>query len=80
MATAKDIDNTKNDNAADVAKPIYRGDIQPRIGSTVTVKVPKGIDLVNNETGKLFEPGKAVQVTVTVGIVRRLQDGDLDLV
>lgn len=74
---AKDNDTTKD--AAVEAKPAQR-DVQPRIGSTVTVKAPKGVDLVNNETGKLFEPGKATQVVVTVNTVRRLQEGDLELV
>ncbi len=74
---AKDNDTTKD--ALDAAKPSHR-DIAPRIGSTITVKAPKGVDLVNNEVGKLFEPGKATQVVTTVNIVRRLQDGDLELV
>jgi hypothetical protein len=51
-----------------------------RLGTTVTVQVAEGVELVNNETGHDFVAGQPVQVTVTVTTLRRLQDGDLVLV
>jgi hypothetical protein len=64
--------------AVATAKPAER--IALRLGTTVTVKVAEGVQLVNNETGHDFEPGQPAQVTVTVTMLRRLQDGDLVLV
>lgn len=60
------------------AKPADR--IALRLGTTVTVKLAEGVQLVNNETGLDFVAGQPVQLTVTVTTLRRLQDGDLVLV
>lgn len=52
----------------------------PALGAACTVRVAKGIDLLNNETGTLFEPEVDTPVTCTITLLRRLQDGDLTLV
>ncbi len=52
----------------------------PALGAVCTVRVAAGVDLMNNETGVLFEPEKDTPVTCTVTLLRRLQDGDLTLV
>ena len=52
----------------------------PALGAVCTVRVAKGIDLMNNETGVYFETEKDTPVTCTVTLLRRLQDGDLTLV
>lgn len=49
----------------------------PALGTRVTVRVPDGLHLVNNETGQYFTPGEPTVVTVTVTTLRRLADGDL---
>lgn len=49
----------------------------PRLGDLVTVQVPEGLALINNETGLQFEPGVPTLQTVTVTTLRRLADGDL---
>jgi len=51
-----------------------------RLGQSVTVKVPAGGQLMNNESGAWFEPDVPTPQTVTVTLLRRLQDGDLVLV
>ena len=52
----------------------------PALGAVCTVRVAKGIDLMNNETGVHFVPEQDTPVTCTVTLLRRLQDGDLTLV
>lgn len=52
----------------------------PPLGSTCVVRVAAGVVLMNNETGARFEPEVDTPVTVTVTLLRRLQDGDLTLV
>ena len=52
----------------------------PALGTVCTVRVAKGVDLMNNETGVYFETEKDTPVTCTVTLLRRLQDGDLTLV
>lgn len=54
--------------------------VMPALGSTCNVRVAAGIVLMNNETGIRFEPEKDTPVTVTITLLRRLQDGDLTLV
>lgn len=49
----------------------------PRLGELIHVQVADGLELINNETGKDFEPGVPTLQTVTVTTLRRLQDGDL---
>ena len=49
----------------------------PRLGSTVQVKVPDGLRLINNDTGEHYEAGKPTSALVTVTTLRRLADGDL---
>lgn len=49
----------------------------PRLGELIRVQVADGLELINNETGKDFEPGVSTLQTVTVTTLRRLQDGDL---
>lgn len=75
-------ENTTAAPAVDAAAPAApaRKDIALRLGTTVAVQVADGLDLVNNETGKQFVPGQATLQTVTVLTLRRLQDGDLQLV
>lgn len=48
-----------------------------RLGDSISVKAPDGVQLANNESGGRFEPGVATPQTVTVTLLRRLQDGDL---
>lgn len=52
----------------------------PALGTQVQVVAPKGISLMNNETGALFVPGEATVQTVTITTLRRLAAGDLELV
>lgn len=52
----------------------------PALGTVCTVRVAKGIDLINNETGVLFVPEQDTPVTCSITLLRRLQDGDLTLV
>lgn len=52
----------------------------PALGTTCTVQVAAGVVLMNNETGTHFAPEAPTPVTVTVTLLRRLQDGDLALV
>lgn len=52
----------------------------PRMGQTVMVRVKPGAKLRNTETGGFFLPGQDTPQTVTVTMLRRLQDGDLLLV
>jgi hypothetical protein len=52
----------------------------PALGATCLVKVAAGVVLMNNETGTHFVPEVDTPVTVTVTLLRRLQDGDLTLV
>lgn len=49
----------------------------PRLGELIHVQVADGLELINNETGKDFEPGVPTLQTVTVTTLRRLQDRDL---
>lgn len=48
-----------------------------RLGESVSVKAPQGVQLLNNESGGRFAPGVATPQTVTVTLLRRLADGDL---
>ena len=64
---------TENSAAAAPAAPAGL----PRLGTLVNVTVAPGAQLVNNETGALFEDGVATPQTVTVTTLRRLADGDL---
>ena len=52
----------------------------PRMGETVLVQIAPGALLRNNETGGFFAPGAPTPQTVTVTLLRRLQDADLMLV
>lgn len=67
----------KTDNLKPSAAPDVRG--IPALGTSCLVKVAAGVVLMNNETGTHFEPEKDTPVTVTVTLLRRLQDGDLAL-
>lgn len=49
----------------------------PRLGTLIYVRVAPGLELVNNETGRDFEPDTDTMQTVTVTTLRRLADGDL---
>lgn len=48
-----------------------------RLGDSISVKAPEGVQLINNESGGRFEPGVATPQTVSVTLLRRLADGDL---
>ncbi|MBY0237082.1 MAG: hypothetical protein K2W93_19040 [Burkholderiaceae bacterium] len=50
-----------------------------RLGATVQVLPVPGVDLVNNESGALFDQGVPTPQTVTTTLLRRLRDGDLTL-
>lgn len=50
-----------------------------RLGQLVHVTSAADQVLRNNESGGLFEPGVPTPQTVTVTLLRRLQDGDLVL-
>ena len=52
----------------------------PRMGETVMVHIAPGSLLRNNETGGFFAPFAPTPQTVTVTLLRRLNDGDLVLV
>ena len=52
----------------------------PRLGEMVHVVVAEGVRLKNNETGAIFEPGVATPQTVTSTTLRRLEDGDFEIV
>lgn len=81
---------TKNTETVQQAQAAAQGDstattapaarAMPALGSTGMVRVAAGVVLVNNETGAHFEPGVDTPVTVTVTLLRRLQDGDVALV
>ena len=53
--------------------------VAPGLGMRCLVKVAAGVVLMNNETGIPFAPEQATPATVTVTLLRRLQDGDLTL-
>lgn len=62
------------------AQPAYElSDRMPVMGETVQVIAAPGVQLRNNETGGFFEPGVPTPQTVTVTLLRRLEDGDLKL-
>lgn len=49
------------------------------LGLGVTVKALPGVTLINTESGGFFAPDVPTPQTVTVTLLRRLQDGDLVL-
>lgn len=53
--------------------------VMPRMGETVMVTAQPGALLRNNETGGFIAAGALTPQTVTVTLLRRLQDGDLVL-
>lgn len=60
---------------------VPKADIRPpRLGELVHVVVAEEKLLKNNETGDYFVAGAATPQTVTVTTLRRLKDGDLQLV
>lgn len=63
-----------NDAVATTAHPATL-----RLGGSVMVKVAPGSMLRNNESGGFFTPDVPTPQTVTVTLLRRLQDGDLVL-
>jgi hypothetical protein len=67
------------DSGAAAATPEAQVAALPTLGSIVNVVVPEGVVLRNTETGALFVPGEATAVTVTVTILKRLEDKDLAL-
>lgn len=50
-----------------------------RMGDTVLVLAAPGVVLINNESGGYIPTGVPTPQTVTVTLLRRLQDGDLVL-
>lgn len=74
---AKPESNQAATQTADQVADIQVAPPAPRLGTTVHVKVPEGVRLINNETGAYFPPDVATPVTVTVTTLRRLEDGDL---
>lgn len=76
---------TATTSATTTATPFKEADkptprAYPRMGETVMVQIAPGSLLRNNETGGFFEPFAPTPQTVTVTLLRRLQDGDLVLV
>lgn len=53
--------------------------VMPRMGETVMVMAQPDSLLRNNETGGYIAAGSLTPQTVTVTLLRRLQDGDLVL-
>lgn len=53
--------------------------VMPRMGETVMVTAQPDSLLRNNETGGYIASGSLTPQTVTVTLLRRLQDGDLVL-
>jgi len=53
--------------------------VMPRMGETVMVMAQPDTLLRNNETGGYIAAGTPTPQTVTVTLLRRLQDGDLVL-
>lgn len=49
------------------------------LGQLVMVKLAPGSTLINGESGGFFAPDTPTPQTVTVTLLRRLQDGDLVL-
>lgn len=63
-----------------VAQPAYALSTRmPVMGETVQVMAARDVLLRNMETGGYFQPGVPTPQTVTVTLLRRLQDGDLQL-
>lgn len=62
---------------APAAAPATVADEPPRLGSQIRVKVAKGLQLINMETGLEFVPDVATEQTVTITTLKRLADGDL---
>ncbi|WP_431511658.1 hypothetical protein [Variovorax sp. DAIF25] len=53
---------------------------RPRLGEMVHVAVAEGVRLKNNETGAFFVAGVPTPQTVTATTLRRLDDGDFEIV
>lgn len=72
---------TDANTAAPATQPVPRavGQVDLTLGQTVMVQLAPGAMLRNTETGGFFEPDQAMPQTVTVTLLRRLQDGDLVL-
>lgn len=51
-----------------------------RLGDAVTVQVPPGLLVRNNESGGYFANATPTPQTVSATLLRRLRDGDLFLV
>lgn len=51
----------------------------PRLGESVQVLAKPGVRLINNETGGFFATDVPTPQTVSVTLLRRLADGDLEL-
>jgi hypothetical protein len=52
---------------------------QPRLGEMVQVRAKPGVRLINNETGGFFATDVPTPQTVSVTLLRRLADGDMEL-
>lgn len=76
MATKQPATTTDNTEAA--TKPAKLP--MPALGATCVVRVDKDVVLMNNETGRNFEPETDTPVTVNLTTRRRIEDGDLTLV
>ena len=70
----------KTDNSQPAVQDALPAPAAPALGATCWVKVAAGVVLMNNETGTHFVPEVDTPVTITVTLLRRLQDGDLTLV
>lgn len=80
LAAAAAVAAVAQASIAPEAQPAYElSDRMPVMGETVQVMAAPGVLLRNNETGGFFEPGVPTPQTVTVTLLRRLQDGDLKL-
>lgn len=62
--------------AATIQEPRASEKPQPKLGEIINVQVDEGVVLRNGETGGNFEPGVPTPQTVTLTVLRRLQDGD----
>lgn len=82
MATSKERtqDYPQAAEAGAAAAPAPKAQAMPALGTSCTVRVAAGVVLMNNETGARFEPEVDTPVTVTVTLLRRIQDGDVTLV
>lgn len=62
----------KTEDKADATAPRT-----PRIGEVITVKAAQGRKVMNNDASSFFSEKESSPVTVSVRIIRLLNDGDL---